>query len=205
MNPEVKVVLREIFTKAILKNVLIAGAVIFLHYLVIGTWAYQSFEIKPVVRIAISVGLVASFTSFVWSVWAARAITIDGYRILHEKYVKYWVKDYCDKQAELILKEGSPTDGLFIDELRKWLLDKAQKVSPKVYQWVKFILRKFKVMHIMDTIENYRNQNDREGLSNYLNDMVCQALMERVDAIVPAFIKYLIPFTIGSVIAIWFI
>jgi hypothetical protein len=204
-----KETLKEIFKSAVLPNVVLASLLVFIHWVLISVWLLLNYDEHEAWKVALIGLLGGSLPAWIYGIWALRRFIIKGYRILHERVIKFWLKEFCDKiAAELVAKRElfkiEDSKAGIIVRFKEWITEKAANQHAVVKWLVRFVLRKIGYTPQLNERVQLARQGNANDISTLINGEIEELIIRASHRVIPGWIVYLIPMNTLLFLLLWF-
>lgn len=206
---EIKAILKEILLKALLPQAILTIGYIFLHWFIVSLWLYLNYEEINNVKLLLIVLLGGSLPLFSYGVWSLRKFLIKAYLIIHNKLIKFYLKDFCDEMAHNITnkREHFIEENQHLEILLKfkvWIDKKVETLPSFIKMITTFVIKKIKHYDFNLQILALLKEANQQEISELLNKEISNLLVEGSNRVIPFSVIYLIPLNVILLIGLWF-
>jgi|GEM_PF-2562547 len=199
---------KEIAKRAIPYLIIVPIAIIF-HLIVLSIWAYYFRDLHDLIYyLVIIFGILLPIMAYVS--WGIKRFVAGAYLGIHNNIIEPQLHPFCKKTADLILHNTFNNSSIpnHIVLITSWRakVDNSINSLPSILQFViRRVTRKLSLAtSVVDKLQLIGNK-DPDGIANLLNKELALALITTSNNVVPPWLRFSIPVTLGYYFFIWFI
>jgi hypothetical protein len=210
LKQNIKTALRNILHQALIPMTLVTILCIFIHWITVSIWLYNNYGETNGTKLIIITLLGGSLPVLAYGLWGLRRFIIKSYLIIHDKIIKFWLKDFSNHIAtkliansEKIKEQNQPIK--IIAEFKIWINEKVETLPVFIKKISNYIIRKAGLSDDIEQKIKLIEGGDIDKVSELIDYEITQIIIQSSNRVIPPFVIYLIPLNILLLIGLWFL
>lgn len=200
--------LKDIVVKSLLPNIIKVVICLIIHWVILSFWIYNYYTDSENTKIILIIIIGGVLPILSYGYWGLGSFLLKSYAFIHEKIITVYIKEFTDKMAIKIINKTTTIEEnntTIIKQFETYIINKIKNLPSSIKRIIKWVLKRinFTDQIIMNTEIIHRK--DQDEISNHLNDIISNILLEASENIMPFWVKWLILINIILFALIWFI